>query len=82
MGSYLNREVKKGTVQKQKSLNLTGSPAGCRIHPDTTLEGLDMGSYLNRELEKGTVQKHKISEVYKAINITESANKELDATQN
>jgi len=40
----------------QGTVNLIGFPAGCRIHHDKMLEGLDMGSYLKREKEKDNVE--------------------------
>ena len=36
----------------QGTINLIGSPAGCSVHHDNKLEGLDMGSYLKRESER------------------------------
>ena len=51
-----------GLYLLQGTINLIGSPAGCRIHHDNKLEGLDMGSYLKRESETSDVTQIKISE--------------------
>ena len=32
----------------QASVNLIGSPLGCRVHGSETLEGFDMGSYIEK----------------------------------
>ena len=51
-----------GLYLLQGTINLISSPAGCRIHHDNKLEGLDMGSYLKRESERSDVRQKKISE--------------------
>ena len=51
-----------GLYLLQGTINLIGSPAGCRIYHDNKLEGLDMGSYLKRESETNDVTQIKISE--------------------
>ena len=35
----------------QASVNLIGSPAGCRVHGSEKLEGFDLGSYLEKRTE-------------------------------
>ena len=35
----------------QASVNLVGSPAGCRVHGSETLEGFNFGSYLQKTTE-------------------------------
>ena len=35
----------------QASVNLIGSPAGCRVHGSERLEGFDMGSYTDKRTE-------------------------------
>ena len=35
----------------QASVNLVGSPAGCRVHDSQTLEGFNFGSYLQKRTE-------------------------------
>lgn len=35
----------------QASVNLVGSPAGCRVHESQTLEGFNFGSYLHKRTE-------------------------------
>ena len=49
-----------GLYLLQGTINLIGSPAGCRVHHDNKLEGLDMGSYLKRESERSDVTQNKV----------------------
>ena len=49
-----------GLYMLQETINLIGSPAGCRIHHGNKLEGLDMGSYLKRESERNDVRNNKV----------------------
>ena len=49
-----------GLYLLQGIINLIGSPAGCRVHHDNKLEGLDMGSYLKRESERSDVRHNKV----------------------